>query len=133
MHWILKTEKSCYSFSDLEKDKKTNWDGVRNYQARNNLKSMKKGELALIYHSVNDKQVVGIAKITKEYFPDLTATEGEWVAVELCFDHWLKNPVSLAEIKENPKLQNLSLVRQGRLSVCPTSKAEWDEIIKMSN
>lgn len=132
MYWILKTEPGCYSFSDLERDKKTAWDGVRNYQARNNLRSMKRGDLALIYHSVGPKDLVGIATVTKEAFPDSTARDGDWVAVEIKPLKLLKQPVNLSVLRADPRLKNLSLVKQGRLSVCPVSKDEWNAILELA-
>lgn len=132
MYWILKTEPSCYSFSDLTRDKKTSWDGVRNYQARNNLRSMKKGDLALIYHSVGPRDLVGIVTVTKEAFPDDTALDGDWVAVEVKPLKKLNQPVNLAVLKADPRLKNLSLVKQGRLSVCPVEKKEWDAILELA-
>ncbi len=132
-YWILKTEPGAYSFDQLEKEKTTNWDGVRNYQARNNLRLMKVGDLALIYHSVGPKEIVGIARVSEEAFPDKTAKLGDWVAVKIEFGERLKRPITLRDIKENPKLENLSLIKQGRLSVCPVNSTEWRAILAMVN
>lgn len=133
MYWILKTEPSTYSFDRLKKDRTTIWDGVRNYQARNNLETMKVGDLAMIYHSVSDKAIVGIATITQEAFKDPTALEGNWVAVGVAYEQPIARPVSLAELKTEPQLKNLSLVKQGRLSVCPVTKQEWQAILRLAN
>ena len=109
------------------------WDGVRNYQARNNLKKMKKNDLCFFYHSVTEKAIVGIVKIVKEYYADPTDKTGRFVVVDVKATKKLKNPVTLDQIKENSELQNIALVKQSRLSVMPLKKTEWDIIIKMSN
>src|SRR6478609_7521080 len=101
-YWLMKTEPSTYSWEDLVRDKKTGWDGVRNFQARNNLKAMKKGDIAFFYHSMDDKAIIGLAKVTKEFYPD--PTDEEWVAVEFAPVKKLKNPVTLAMVKGNKKL-----------------------------
>lgn len=129
-YWILKTEPGAYSFSDLERDKKTCWDGVRNFQARNNLAQMIRGDLAMIYHSMGPKEIVGIAKISKASFPD--PSDPNWMAIEISFVEYLKKPVKLLSLKEHPKLAQLSLVRQSRLSVCPVTKAEWEIILSLA-
>ena len=131
-YWLLKTEPSTFSWHDLQREGFTIWDGVRNYQARNNLKLMKRGDCVLIYHSVKDKMVVGIASVSKEYFKDPTS-EDEWVAIEVIPVETLKSPVSLDEIKNNKWLSNIALIKQSRLSVLPLSDMEYNEIIKMSN
>ncbi len=131
-YWILKTEPTTYSFENLVTDKTTCWDGVRNYQARNNLSAMKIGDLAMIYHSVGPKELVGIAKVIKSSYPDPSATEDVWVAVDIAFQKYLARPVKLLELKSIPELCDLSLVRQGRLSVCPLSKIEWDIILSLA-
>ena len=131
-YWIIKSEPNTYSFDDLKKDKVTSWDGVRNYQARNNLNAMKVGDLAMVYHSVGPKELVGIAKVVKAAYPDPTALGGMWYAVDVAFQNYLVRPVTLSELKLIPELSNLSLIRQGRLSVCPVSKKEWDVIEKLS-
>ncbi len=131
MYWIIKTEPNTYSLEDLIKDKITAWDGVRNYQARNNLLAMKKNDLALVYHSVGPKTLVGIAKVVKTAYPDPTAKEGPWFCVDVSFYKRLKRPISLAELKSIPKLSQLSLVKQGRLSVCPVSEEEWNMILAL--
>ena len=129
-HWLMKTEPTTYSWSDLMRDKKTGWDGVRNYQARNNLKAMKKGDLIFIYHSMDDKSIVGIAKITKESYPD--PKENEWVAVEIAPVKKLKKPVTLAQIKADKRFATMALVKSSRLSVQPVRKEEFDLVIALS-
>ena len=109
------------------------WEGVRNYQARNNLKEMKKNDLCFFYHSVTERSIVGIVKVVKEYYPDPTDKTGRFVVVDVKAIKKLKNPVSLDQIKENSRLQDIALVKQSRLSVMPLKKTEWDIIIKMSN
>ncbi|MAJ85399.1 MAG: ubiquinol-cytochrome C reductase, partial [Candidatus Pelagibacter sp.] len=107
--------------------------GVRNYQARNNLKEMKKNDLCFFYHSVTERSIVGIVKVVNEYYPDPTDKTGRFVVVDVKATKKLKNPVSLNQIKENNKLKNIALVKQSRLSVMPLKKIEWDIIVKMSN
>ena len=133
-YWLLKSEPSVYSFDQLVKDKKTNWGGVRNFQARNFLKTAKNGDLALIYHSNEGKAVVGIAKVVKEAYPDVDPeTPGEWVQIDIAPVEKLKTPVGLDEIKKSPKLKDMLLVKQSRLSVSPVSKAHFDLIVKQGN
>ncbi len=129
-YWLMKSEPGTYSWADLVKDKKTTWDGVRNFQARNHLKAMKKGDLAFIYHSGEDKAVVGIAEIMKENLPD--PKDAAWTAVEIGSKKSLKSPVTLGQIKSNKKLANMVLVKNSRLSVQPVKKEEFDLIIEMS-
>jgi predicted RNA-binding protein with PUA-like domain len=129
-YWLMKTEPGTYSFSDLLKDKKTTWDGVRNFQARNNLKAMKKGDVVFIYHSMDDKAVVGIGKISKEHFTD--PRDKDWVAVEVAAGKQLKNPVTLAQIKADKRLSDMVLVRNSRLSVQPVRKEEFDTVLALS-
>lgn len=131
-YWLVKQEPVSYSFDDFRKEGKTDWTGVRNYTARNNLKAMKKGDKVYYYHSGDDKAVVGLATVSKPYFPDPTATEDAWVAVELEAGKPVKKPVTLAAIKANPKLANIALIRLSRLSVVPLTKEEFDEIMTMS-
>jgi len=130
--WIIKTEPNTYSLDNLERDKSTVWDGVRNYQARNNLRLMKKGDLALVYHSVGPKELVGIAEVIKEAYPDPTAKSGPWSAVDVKFIERLAKAVTLAEIKSNQALKELGLVKQGRLSVVPVSEPQWRILLNMS-
>jgi len=129
-YWMVKQEPEAYSWDDFVKDGKTDWTGVRNFQARNNLKAMKKGDKVLFYHSVSGKEVVGIATVSKTAFPDPTDTQ--WVAVELSPVKPLKKPVSLASIKANLALAKIGLLRQSRLSVISLRKDEFDEIVSMS-
>ncbi len=132
-YWILKTEPYKYSWDDLNKDESTFWDGVRNYQARNNMREMKKGDLAYIYHSNEGKELVGVAMIIKEAYPDPTIDDERWVAVDIAPVKTLKKPVSLKELKANPKLQDMAMIRQGRLSVSPVTDKEWKEILMMAD
>ena len=129
-HWLVKQEPTSYSWDDFVKDGKTDWTGVRNFQARNFLKAMKKGDKVYYYHSNVGKEVVGIATVTKEAFPDPTDTA--WHAVELTPSKLLKKPVTLADIKANKALANIYLVRQPRFSVMPLTKDEYEEILSMS-
>jgi predicted RNA-binding protein with PUA-like domain len=131
--WLVKQEPSSYSWSDFEKERGTSWTGVRNYTARNNLRRMGKEDEVLFYHSVEDKAVVGIAKVTRTAYPDSTASEGDWSAVDLAPVRSLPRPVSLAQIKQVPRLRDIRLVRQSRLSVMPLTKTEFDTIVKMGS
>jgi predicted RNA-binding protein with PUA-like domain len=130
-YWLVKSEPTTYSFQDLMKDKKTCWDGVRNFAARLHLRAMKKGDLVMFYHSNEDMAVIGIAKVSKTAYPDPTAKEGDWTAVDLIPYKPLKTPVTLAQIKAEKKLQNTALVRIGRLSVMPLTEAEFNLISAM--
>ena len=132
-YWLLKSEPDAWSWDKQVKEGASMWDGVRNYQARNNLKEMKKNDLCFFYHSVTERSIVGIVKVVKEYYPDPTDKTGRFVVVDVKATKKLKNPVSLDQIKENSKLQNIALVKQSRLSVMPLKKTEWNEIIKMSS
>ena len=129
-YWMVKQEPEAYSWDDFVKDGKTDWTGVRNFQARNNLKAMKTGDKVLFYHSVSGKEVVGIAEVSKEGFPD--PTDQAWTAVELKPSKPLKKPVTLAQIKSNLALANIKLVRQSQLSVMPLTRDEFNEILSMS-
>ena len=129
-YWLVKQEPTDYSWDDFVKDGKTDWTGVRNFKARNFLREMKTGDKVYYYHSNVGKEVVGIAKVTKEAFPDPTDTA--WHAVELTPDKPLKKAVGLADIKANKALANIYLVRQPRFSVMPLTKDEFDEILSMS-
>lgn len=132
-HWLVKSEPFVYSFNQLLKDGKTTWDGVRNYAARNNLRSMKKGDEVFFYHSNEGLCIVGIAQVNKEAFQDPTTNEEAWLAVELKPVKALKNTVTLQQIKAEPTLANMDLLRLGRLSVQTVKDEEWKQIIKMSN
>ena len=132
-YWLLKSEPNTWSWDQQVKEGPSMWDGVRNYQARNNLKKMKKNDLCFFYHSVTEKSIVGIVKVVKEYYPDPTDKTGRFVVVDVEGLKKLKNPVSLSKIKDCIKLQNIALIKQSRLSVMPLKKIEWEEIIKISN
>ena len=131
--WLLKSEPETWSWDNQVKEGASMWDGVRNYQARNNLKKMKKNDLCFFYHSVSERSIIGIVKVVKEYYQDPTDKTERFVVVDVKATKKLKNPVSLDQIKENNKLKDIALVKQSRLSVMPLKKTEWDVIIKMSN
>jgi predicted RNA-binding protein with PUA-like domain len=131
-YWVVKSEPHKYAWEQFLKDKKTFWDGVRNYQARNNLKEMKKGDLCLYYHSNEGKEVVGIVKIVKEYYQDPTSEDANWVVVDVAPFKSLKKPVTLETIKSDKRLENIGLVRQGRLSVMKLTAHEFDVILELS-
>lgn len=131
-YWLIKSEPGTYAYSDLERDGQTLWDGVRNYQARNNLKAMKTGDLCLYYHSVNEKQCVGVAKVVKEHYPDPTAREGDWVVVDIKPERKFKKPVTLADVKADDRLKDMVLANNSRLSVQPVKREEYDIIIGLS-
>lgn len=130
-YFLVKSEPFKYSWQQFNEDGETFWDGVRNYQARNNLKAMKKGDMVLYYHSNEGKEVVGIAKVIKEYYQDPTTDDERWVAVDLAPLESLKQPVTLAQIKADPFLSEMALVKQGRLSVTPLKKEEFDRVIEL--
>ena len=131
-YWLVKSEPNAYSWDQLVKDKKTPWDGVRNYAARNHLKEMKKGDEVLFYHSNEGMEIVGIAKVEKEFYQDPTTTDSNWVVVDLKPAKKLKNPVSLIQIKSDKRLAEMALVRLGRLSVQPVSEKEWKIIMELA-
>src|SRR5688572_24785736 len=130
-HWLVKSEPETYSWADLVRDKRTDWTGVRNYAARLHLKAMQPGDEVFVYHSGDDKSVVGIAKVTKAAFPDRTADEEGWVAVELAAVSPFKQPVSLAQIKADAVLKGMTFVRQSRLSISPVTTTEFSRLKKM--
>jgi len=130
-HWLVKSEPSAYSWADLLKEKQTAWTGVRNFQARNNLRAMKKDDLVFFYQSVTDPAVMGISKVVKEAYTDATATEGDWSCVDLASVKALPSPVTLKEIKEEPSLAEISLIKQSRLSVMPVTAKEFGQILKL--
>lgn len=132
-YWLVKSEPEVYSWEQFVKDKKTIWDGVRNYAARLHLRAMKKGDGVLYYHSNEGMEIVGIARVDKEAFQDPTTDDDRWVAVGLQPVKKLKQPVSLAQIKAEKELQDMALVRIGRLSVQPVSEKEWKRIMEMAN
>ena len=129
--WLVKQEPTKYSWDEFVQDKETYWDGVRNYQARNNLKAMKKGDYAFFYHSVSDKKIMGIAKVAKEFYQDPTTPDERWVVVDLKPVKPLKNQVSLEQIKGEKSLQDIALIKQSRLSVLPLTQKEFKLILKM--
>lgn len=131
-YWLVKSEPFKYSWDDLVKDGSTYWDGVRNYQARNNLKEMKKGDRALYYHSNEGKEVVGVAEITKEYYQDPTTDDERWVVVDLKPVKKLKKPVTLAQVKADATLAEMKLVTQSRLSVQPVTEDEFQRVLDLS-
>jgi predicted RNA-binding protein with PUA-like domain len=129
-HWLLKTEPDSFSWSDLQKAGKATWDGVRNFQARSNLKEMKKGDLAFIYHTGDEKSVIGIAKIEREAYPE--PGDPEWIVVDIIPQKALKRPVTLAEVKAQKALKEMKLARVPRLSVQPVTQTEFDFVLKLS-
>lgn len=132
-YWLVKSEPDTFSYDDLVKDGKTRWDGVRNYQARNNLRAMQVGELCLFYHSNIGLEVVGIARVQRAHYPDPTAEKGDWSCVDLEPYKAFNRPVPLPEIKNLPDLQNIALVRNGRLSVMPLTFDEFSILLKMGD
>jgi predicted RNA-binding protein with PUA-like domain len=130
-HWLMKSEPFKYSFAQLLRDGSTTWDGVRNFEARNNLRAMKAGDLVLFYHSNEGKAVAGVAKITREAYPDPTAEGEDWSVVELAPVVPLKLQVSLEDIRSEPDLAEIQLLKRSRLSVVPVSKEHFDRILKM--
>ena len=128
---LLKSEPTTWSWDNQAMEKITMWDGVRNYQARNNLIKMKKGDLCFFYHSISEKSIVGIVEVVKESYPDPTDNSGKFVVVDVKTKKTLKNPITLKQIKKEKKLSHLALVKQGRLSVMPIDKISWDLICKL--
>ena len=131
--WLVKQEPSSYSWSDFVADGETSWTGVRNFAARNNLRKMQKGDEVFFYHSGDEKAVVGIAKVTRTAYADPTAKEGDWSTVDIAAVKALRRPVTLREIKDNPRLKRIPLVRQARLSVMPLAESDFQEIVKMAS
>lgn len=131
-YWLVKSEPSTYSWDEFVKDKQTFWSGVRNYAARIHLKAMKKGDEVLFYHSNEGMEIVGIAKIMKEFYQDPTTEDTNWVAVDLKPVKKLKRPVTLSQIKQDKRLQEMSLVRLGRLSVQPVTEKEWKVVMELA-
>jgi len=130
-YWLVKSEPEAYSWAMLVKDGRTAWTGVRNFQARNNLRAMKRGDVVAFYHSVTDKQVVGLAKVDKEAYPDATAKEGDWSCVDLIPGQAFKKPVSLADLKGDKILSKMALLRQSRLSVTPLTEDQFRQLVKL--
>lgn len=132
MYWLVKSEPTVYGWEQLVKDKKTSWDGVRNYAARIHLKAMKKGDEVLFYHSNEGMEIIGIAKVSKEFYQDPTTDDTNWIAVDLKPHKKLKNPVTLTQIKADKRLAGMALVRIGRLSVQPVTEKEWKIIMELA-
>ena len=131
-YWLFKSEPSTWSWKDHEKKGTEHWDGVRNYQANNNMKKMKVGDLGFFYHSVKEKKIIGIVEVVKEHYPDHTDKSGRFGMVDLKAVNRVKKPVTLSEIKDNPRLSDMVLVNNSRLSVQPVSDSEWSEICRMA-
>ncbi len=132
-YWLLKSDPDTYSWENLQRDQRTRWDGVRNFQARNHLKAMHVGDLAFFYHSQDDREIVGVVRVVKAAYPDPTAEAGEsWVCVDIEFAQPLMRGLGLDEIKSMPTLGNMELLRQSRLSVQPVRPVEWEAILKMT-
>ena len=131
-YWLVKSEPAAYAWSQFVKDGKAAWTGVRNFQARNNLRAMKTGDLVLFYHSVTDKQIVGVARVVREFYPDATAAEGDWSCVDLAPVKPLAKSVSLDAIKADKLLRELPLVKQSRLSVTPLAKAHFERVLTLA-
>ena len=131
-HWLIKSEPNKYSWGQFVKEKQTFWDGVRNYAARNNLKAMKKGDEVFFYHSNEGLEIVGIAKVSKEFYQDPTTEDSNWVAVDFKPLRKLKQPVSLALMKTDERLANMDLIRLGRLSVGAVKDEEWDVVLELA-
>jgi predicted RNA-binding protein with PUA-like domain len=132
-HWLVKSEPVKYSWEKFNQEGRTHWDGVRNFQARNNLRAMKEGDLVLYYHSNEGKEVVGIAKVVQEFYQDPTTEDPNWIVVDLSPVETLKRPVTLEEIKADPQLKEIGLVRQGRLSVMGLKREEFDRILELAS
>jgi predicted RNA-binding protein with PUA-like domain len=131
-YWLVKSEPDVYGFENLQRDGRTRWDGVRNYQARNNLRAMKVGDICLFYHSNIGLEVVGLAKVAQEHYPDPTAEKGDWSAVDLAPHAPLPQPVPLTVLKAHPALQELGLVRNPRLSVMPVTPEQFQVISELA-
>lgn len=131
-YWLLKSEPFKYAWDDLIRDKKTFWDGVRNYAARNNLRAMNKGDLAFFYHSNEGLEIVGIVEIVKTHYQDPTTDDPAWLSVDLKPKKKLKNPVTLKAMKADPILREMALVRQGRLSVCPVTPDQFNRVLLLA-
>ena len=130
-HWLVKQEPEKYPWAQFVKDQGAYWDGVRNYQARNNLRAMKKGDHVFFYHSVSEKAIVGVAKVTREAYPDPTAKEGDWSVVDLKPVKAMVEPVTLEQIKAEAKLSEIALIKQSRLSVMPLRSSEFRRILQL--
>ena len=131
-YWLLKSEPGCWSWVDQVRESVTEWDGVRNHQANNNMKAMRRGDRCFFYHSVDAKEVVGVVEVVKEHYPDPTDSSGRFGMVDVKAVIPVKQPVSLKQIKEDPALEDMQLVRQSRLSVSPVTAAEWRRICALA-
>ncbi|MCA9593261.1 MAG: EVE domain-containing protein [Myxococcales bacterium] len=131
-HFLVKSEPYKYAFADLVRDRKTVWDGVRNFEARNNLRAMKKGDLVLYYHSNEGKEIVGVAKVVRTAYPDATATDGDWSVVDLAPVKALAEPVTLAQLKADPAFAEMALIKRSRISVVPVSAVHFKRVLKLS-
>lgn len=131
-YWLIKSEPSTYSIDDLQKEKQTMWNGVRNYAARNNLRAMQVGDICLFYHSVHNPAIVGLAKVVREHYQDPTTDDTAWSVVDVEFKQKFKQPIPLAEVKKHPELADMELLRLSRLSVQKVTKEEFDYIIKLT-
>ena len=131
-YWLMKTEPDTFSWNDLVKDGKAMWDGVRNFAARNHMKAMKAGDQVFIYHSNIGKEIVGVAKVIKEAYPDPTAEDAQWAAIDVAPEYPLKNPVTLKQLKEDERFKDFMLVTHSRLSVMPVTREHFDRILKLS-
>lgn len=131
-YWLVKSEPAAYAWPQLLKDGWTAWTGVRNFQARNNLRAMKKGDAVLFYHSVTGKEVVGLATVVREFYPDATAKEGDWSCVDLAPEKTLARPVALETIKADGALKDMALVKQSRLSVTPVTPAQFARLRQLA-
>ena len=131
-YWIVKSELEAYAWSQLVKDGVTAWTGVRNFAARNHLRAMRTGDLVFFYHSGEEKSAVGLARVVREFYPDPTATEGDWSCIDLSPEKALAKPVTLAEIKADKILKEMVLAKQSRLSVSPVTKAQFDRLLQLA-
>ena len=131
-YWLVKSEPEAYAWSQLVRDGRTAWTGVRNFQARNNLRAMKKGDPVFFYHSVSEKQIVGLAKVAREFYPDATAEAGDWSCVDLAPVKALAKPVPLETIKNDKILKDMALLKQSRLSVTPLAKAQFERLLALA-
>lgn len=130
-YWLVKQEPEAYSWADLVKDRRTQWTGVRNFQARNNLRAMKPGDLVFFYHSVSEKRVMGVARVEQAAYPDPTADEGDWSCVDLAPLKALQAPVSLDQIRQDKTFAGIPLIKQARLSVMPLTRKEFDRLLRL--
>jgi len=131
-YWLVKSEPETYSWDNLVTEKRAAWTGVRNFQARNNLRAMKRGDSVLFYHSVSDKQVVGVTRVEKEAYADPTAKEGDWSCVDLVPKKKLAKPVTLGEIKSDPVLREMALVKNSRISVTPVTQTQFERLLELA-